>query len=51
MTTQPQPVVLPEITDEMVWRATNTYTRGNHSDEGMRAALTEFRGEAVMGDE
>ena len=34
---------LPEVTDEMVWLATNTYTRGSYSDEGMRDALAEFR--------
>lgn len=37
------PISLPEITDEMVERATNTYVNAWRMDEGMRAALTEFR--------
>ena len=37
------PISLPEITDEMVERATDTYAGGTCADSGMRAALTEFR--------
>ena len=43
------PISLPEITDEMVERATDTYAGGTCADSGMRAALTEFRDELLTG--
>ena len=45
-----EPVSLPEVTDEMVERATTTYIGASgYADPGMRAALTEFRAELLAG--
>lgn len=46
-----EPIDLPEITDEMVERATKTYIGGasGYADPCMRTALDEFRAELVAG--